>query len=123
MPPKTDYGSGIESNERTTKAEEFVCNDFELMELAKFHSNLLDNLKFNQNPQYEWLIKGSVDVQAAIERRIEKIAEIIGKNIVDDIVEMTTAAFNRKVESRFDSGHTATAVSKTMLYMKQCLDK
>lgn len=112
-----------ESNERTTKAEEFVANDFELMELAKFHSNLLSDLKFNQNPQYEWLLKDDIDVEEVIGRRIDKIAEIIGKNIVDDIVEITTAEFNRKVESRFDSGHTATAVSKTMLYMKQCLDE
>ena len=120
MTRQTDSSPDPERNERATKAEDFVFTDDELEQLVRYYTNLIADLKFNQNPQYEWLIKGDVDIQAAIESRIEKIAEIIGKDTVDDIVEMSTAEFNRKVGASFYRNYTALAVDKLKEYKKAC---
>jgi len=109
-----------ESNERTTKVEEFIYIDGELEQLVRYYTNLIADLKFNQNPQHEWLIKGDVDVQDAIESRIEKIAEIIGKDVTDDIVEKTTNEFDRKIGTEFDRGYTGEAVSRLREYRRRC---
>ncbi|NQT72979.1 MAG: hypothetical protein HQ553_09445 [Chloroflexi bacterium] len=120
MTTKTDSSPDTESIEKTTMTEAFICNADELEQLVRYYTNLIADLKFNQNPQYEWLIKGDIDVQAAIESRIEKIAEIIEKDVTDDIVEKTTNEFDRKIGAEFDRGYTGEAVSRLREYRRRC---
>lgn len=107
-----------ESNERTTKAEDFICPDDELGQIVKYYVKLQCELNYCKIPDYEAVLEDSTECEVVLDRRISKIAEILGKDTVNDIVEKTTNVFNRKMGASFDRNYTALAVDKLKEYKK-----
>ena len=112
----SDATDNSTANKIAKTSEDFVCTNDELKQLVKYYAQLLAELNYYNNPDYEALLEDGSECEDVIVRRIGKIAEILGKDPTNDIVKMTTAEFNRKMGSIFDREYTAHAVSRLTEY-------